>query len=61
MHLSDWLEINGYKPASFIDIDDDYTLKISILKDDDRTFEGAEYEDYFGRISASILDPSIHI
>lgn len=48
VQLSDWLEINGYKPASFVDIDDDYTLKISISKDEDRTFEGDEYEDYFG-------------
>lgn len=48
LQLVDWLEINGYKPASFVDIDDDYTLKISIMKDDDRTFEGEEYESFFG-------------
>ncbi len=46
--LVDWLEQNGYKPASFIDIEDDYTLKISINKTENRSFQGEEYEDYFG-------------
>jgi len=48
IQLADWLEKNGYKPVSFVDIDDDHTLKLSIDKHDTRTFEGEEYEDWYG-------------
>ncbi|EMM5100276.1 hypothetical protein ACK249_003620 [Pseudomonas aeruginosa] len=48
IQLEDWLEIHGYKPSNFIDITDDYTLRVSILKTDDRVFEGEEYEDFYG-------------
>lgn len=48
VQLTDWLQQNGYGPASFIHIDDDHSLWVSVLKGQAQNLEGAEYEDYFG-------------
>ncbi|MGV0057008.1 hypothetical protein [Stutzerimonas sp. 381-2] len=48
VQLTDWLEQNGYGPASFIHIDDDHSLWVSVLKGETRGLEGAEYEDFYG-------------
>ncbi|CAD0266051.1 exported hypothetical protein [Pseudomonas veronii] len=48
IQLADWLAQHGYKQASYVHIDDDHTLWVSILKEDDRVYTDSDFVDLFG-------------